>query len=484
MRLLDRYLLRELLLPLGVCMGGFLVFWVAFDLFSELANLQREHATAVGIAQLYWIRLPDLLGTILPVGELLALLYALTHHARHNELTAMRAAGVGLWRICVPYLVLGLLLSLGSWWINETLLPDAKEREDRLRASWTDPAATIESRQWRTQVNFQNQTDRRAWSLGAFNLATAEMRQPRLSMYLPPEARWEITAETARWTNGYWRLTNGLDLFHRSASDPDPASMLKPFLTTTELGGTLDGVAGWSGGSIEVSNVVVWRTNLVSPTEAGRPSWRIAALSPVTGEVVGLSGGAPVGARARRLIMADAGIWTHGAWRLLNAREFLYRSATDDLPVTLTRPWLDLPELTETPDVIRSEVRVSALLTGTKAAKRPQLSVAEVRNYLRLHPQLPARHRALLDTQLQARLASPWTCLVVVLIAVPFSAPSGRRNVFFGVAGSIGIAFAYFVLQSVGFALGQSGQMAPWLAAWLPNLAFGATGIVLISRVR
>jgi lipopolysaccharide export LptBFGC system permease protein LptF len=35
MRLLDRYLLRELLIPLGYCFGGFLVFWLAFDLFSS-----------------------------------------------------------------------------------------------------------------------------------------------------------------------------------------------------------------------------------------------------------------------------------------------------------------------------------------------------------------------------------------------------------------------------------------------------------------
>ena len=36
MRLLDRYLLRELLVPLGYCLGGFLVFWITFDVFSEL----------------------------------------------------------------------------------------------------------------------------------------------------------------------------------------------------------------------------------------------------------------------------------------------------------------------------------------------------------------------------------------------------------------------------------------------------------------
>ena len=73
---------------------------------------------------------------------------------------------------------------------------------------------------------------------------------------------------------------------------------------------------------------------------------------------------------------------------------------------------------------------------------------------------------------------------MVVLIAIPFGAPSGRRNVFYGVAGSLALGFAFFVLQRLGFALGQGGQVAPWLAAWLPNIFFTGTGIVLINRGR
>ena len=36
MRLLDRYLLRELIVPLFFCLVGFLIFWTAFDLYSDL----------------------------------------------------------------------------------------------------------------------------------------------------------------------------------------------------------------------------------------------------------------------------------------------------------------------------------------------------------------------------------------------------------------------------------------------------------------
>src|SRR6266436_6323811 len=71
MRLLDRYLLREMLVPLGYCLSGFLVFWVAFDLFSELGDLQEHKMRAGDIALYYVLKAPELLVIILPMALLL-----------------------------------------------------------------------------------------------------------------------------------------------------------------------------------------------------------------------------------------------------------------------------------------------------------------------------------------------------------------------------------------------------------------------------
>jgi lipopolysaccharide export system permease protein len=87
-------------------------------------------------------------------------------------------------------------------------------------------------------------------------------------------------------------------------------------------------------------------------------------------------------------------------------------------------------------------------------------------------------------TEFYSRLAAPWTCLVVVLIAIAFGTPPGRRNPFFGVAGSIFICFGYFVIEQASLPMGASGYLPAWLAAWLPNIIFGATGLWLTSRVR
>src|SRR5260370_33663509 len=123
MRLMDRYLLRELLVPLGYCLSGFLLLWVTSDLITELSGLQEKKLHAGDIAQYYLIKTPEFLVLILPIALLLALLYALTNHARHNEITAIRAAGVSLWRLCFPYFSGGLAASPGVFAPNEFVGP-------------------------------------------------------------------------------------------------------------------------------------------------------------------------------------------------------------------------------------------------------------------------------------------------------------------------------------------------------------------------
>jgi len=374
MRLLDRYLLRELLVPLGYCLGGFLVFWIAFDLFSELGAFQQDKLKPLEIAEYYIVLTPRLLQEIvMPAALLLALLYALTNHARHHELTAMRAAGVSLWRLCVPYLVVGICCSAFLFLLNEEWLPDSAERADRIRKQHTAVPAGSRDQQWQPDLKFRNDGDDRFWRIRAYNVETGEMIEPYVEWRLPDGSRRQMLAERGIRSNGVWTFFN----VHESVPDPSPDSPK------------------------------VWeQTNVLA-----------------------------------------------------------------------------VAEFSETPEQIKSEIKISQL-SSIKAAKRPQLSIEEILDYKRLHPRLRPADRALLDTQLHARLAAPWTCLIVVLIAIPFGAPSGRRNVFAGVAASIFICFTYFILQRFSLALGTGGKLPAEIAAWLPNALFAGAGIWLTARVR
>ena len=125
MRLLDRYLTRELLLPFGLCLGALLIFWSTGELLGELPDLQKAKLHGIDVAKYVLSSAPEKMVILLPVSLLLALLFSLTQHARHNEITAMRAAGISLARLAVPYFAMGLLLSLVLFVVNELVVPKA-----------------------------------------------------------------------------------------------------------------------------------------------------------------------------------------------------------------------------------------------------------------------------------------------------------------------------------------------------------------------
>jgi len=374
MRLLDRYLLRELLIPLGYCLGGFLVFWIAFDLFSELAAFQQQRLQPLEIALYYLVLTPKLLQEIiLPAALLLALLYALTNHARHHALTAMRAAGLSLWRLCVPYLVVGIFFSVFLFLLNEQWMPNNSELAEQIRLRHAAGKSSAADRPWQQDLKFRNDGDDRFWRIRAYNVETGEMIEPYVE----------------------WRLADG----------------------------------------------------------------------------------------TRRQMFAQRGVRSNGVWTFFSVRESIPDPSPDSAQVWEQTNVLAKAEFSETPEQIKSEIKISQL-SNIKAAKNARLTIAEILQYKRLHPHLRKSTRAMLDTQLYARVAGPWTCLVVVLIAIPFGAPSGRRNVFVGVAASIFICFAFFVLQKIGMALGTGGYLPALAAAWLPNALFGGAGIWLTARVR
>jgi lipopolysaccharide export system permease protein len=190
---------------------------------------------------------------------------------------------------------------------------------------------------------------------------------------------------------------------------------------------------------------------------------------------------------AETILDADRAAYLHGIWTFYAAR--VRRDVHGFKLVVLETNVLAKPDFYETPAQINSDIRISASLNtlSLKGAKKADLPVREILDYLRLNPH-PPQGAALLYTKLNGRLAAPWTCLVVVLIAIPFGAASGRRNVFVGVASSLAIFLIYYGLQLICPAIGASDLIktswAPWVMAWFPNLAFGVTGLWLTARVR
>ncbi len=88
------------------------------------------------------------------------------------------------------------------------------------------------------------------------------------------------------------------------------------------------------------------------------------------------------------------------------------------------------------------------------------------------------------EVELYRKLSFPWVTLIMTFIAVPFAVTTGRRGAMYGIGLGIAIAIVYWMASSVFAAVGAGGLVMPLLAAWAPNILFGAGAVYLLLTVR
>jgi LPS export ABC transporter permease LptG len=89
-----------------------------------------------------------------------------------------------------------------------------------------------------------------------------------------------------------------------------------------------------------------------------------------------------------------------------------------------------------------------------------------------------------LKIALQSKIAFPLACLVMVIVALPFSFSVGKRGALYGVAIGMAIGLTYWGLLSLFEQMGRYEMLPPVLAAWGPNILFGAGGLYLFLTSR
>jgi lipopolysaccharide export system permease protein len=127
MKLLDRYLLRELVGPFLFGVGVVLMLFEGSVIFQVLNTLDQR-VSLWGLARVLLFKVPYLLVWSAPVATLFASAFAINRLGRDNEITCIRGAGVSVRRICLPIATVGLLVSIAAFIANERLVPWAERQ--------------------------------------------------------------------------------------------------------------------------------------------------------------------------------------------------------------------------------------------------------------------------------------------------------------------------------------------------------------------
>ncbi|MHB2019984.1 MAG: LptF/LptG family permease [Candidatus Xenobia bacterium] len=359
MKILDRYIIAELLGPLLTGAATFTLLFMSMDTLFRVAHMLVE-GIAIGQAMSYLLdSIPSILVLTLPMAVLLACLLAFGRLSSDSELTAIKAGGVGFTRIALPGIMLALVVSLCSYVLNEKVVPDAlykahnfmiKEYSQNLKQNITFNTMTngSESRVFARKLD-QN--------LGI-------MYDMTMQDYSGNTRTQEVYAKRVVWETGRWIM---YDVYTYNYDKNQQIAM-----------------EGYS------------KSALLSITDTPHE----------------------IAARER-------------------------------LPEEMSREGL--------------ENKIKALEASDPKARE---DVSYNRYVLLYHE----------------KLTIPFTCLVFGLLGMPLGVRPQRTSPSVGLGISLIFILFYYVLMTVSHTLGENSVLPAGVAAWIPNLVFGALGVHLVVR--
>jgi LPS export ABC transporter permease LptG/LPS export ABC transporter permease LptF len=359
--ILDRYVARAWVGHFVLVLAAFWSLFVLVNFMDLFDDIQTNKVKGIIVVRYYAFFSPGIVHLLTPVGVLVAVLITYGLMSRRNEITALKAGGISVYRAAVPVLALGAAVCVVMFGISEYVLPTMSRETTRyLNVIKGRPAqsSSIESHRWVLG------SDGRLYNYD----------------YLGPEGA---------------RRKDRITLYGLTVYDVDPkAWQLRDVLYVAS--------AAWNGMSYDVERG--WRRAF-----ADRPSFHE-----------------------------------------------LRRARTREI---------------EPPSYFGQEERA-----------------ADTLRYRELKAHIASLEALGVDViplrvQLHHKLAYPFVCVVMTLLGIPFSFVVARRGALYGIGASIIIAIIYWACLTVFETLGNNARLPPGLAAWAPNLIFGALALYLVLNL-
>lgn len=124
--LLDRYIIKEVIIFFLFSVGLFSSLGVAIGTISDLAHKVTEYNLPIKTAiKIFWLTIPEFVAYALPISVLLATLLTYGRLSSHSELIALRSIGISIYRLMISALLFSIVITSVTFIFNEFIVPAA-----------------------------------------------------------------------------------------------------------------------------------------------------------------------------------------------------------------------------------------------------------------------------------------------------------------------------------------------------------------------
>jgi lipopolysaccharide export system permease protein len=513
-KLISRYLLRQLAAPFFFGLTALTSLMLLSQIAKKFGSLVGKGLPWTVIAEVFALSIPFIVAMTLPMAVLVAVLYAFSHLAADNEITAMRASGISVYQVLLPVLFWGVFMATFNFLFVDQVLPRSNAR---LRTLLIDIGRKKPTFELREQVI--NEVPPSSYFLRAnrIDANTGHLREVTIYDVGSDASRRVIYADSGLMAYAEGQTDLSLRLFDGSIHSYRPAEPLAFQLTYFKVNdirvknvfdelerNTNEAVRGdREMSTCEMLDVIreskrERREAVRDRSELLRNDLRALLALPQLPppESVEPDQALPPYCRwmesVQELVLpktASAQTPTQG--RGQGQDTTARKPATKGRPAPQARPGLPAPQAPGgrlvrpgTPGrraaaAPRQAPRPAAL------ADRPPLSNWSLTATAVDRAQDSDRRAARFAVEVHKKYSISFACISFVIVGIVMAVRFPRGGIGLVIGGALLMFSVHYVGLTVGESLADRGRMSPWLAMWMPNIVLttlGIIGLIFVSR--
>jgi len=401
MKLLDRYIIKQVLSTFFFVMMILVAIIVVIDITEKVDKFNEKHIPMQVILNYYMDFVPWISGLLTPIICFIAIVYVTSRMAAHTEIVAILSSGVSFKRFLVPYFMASFIIASISFVFNGWVIPHSNRDRLNFEMQYLQNKFYFESRNVHMQTapnvflyiqNYNNQSN------NGYQFSLERFQDKRLVEKLTADnIQWDSTKH--KWTLRFWKRKQ-VDQIFEIKSNADSLTRVKTKAQLSETNESKNSETTLSGKPININPSITFSNNIA---EKGDALDTTLVITPKDFEN--------------------------------NALEY---------------SGMTIPELSQEIDKLH--------FRGTTGVEAYEVE----------------RH---------IRYAAPCTTFVLVFMGVIVSARKSRGGTGFQIALGFLLAFVFILFFTMTRTFAETGSLAPFLAAWLPNFIFGSLSLIMYKYV-
>ncbi|MEI6125027.1 MAG: LPS export ABC transporter permease LptG [Pseudomonadota bacterium] len=207
MLIITQYFSKEFIKTFLLCIASFVVLYLLVDLIERLDDMIKNQVPVALIIQYYLCSTPLIIYQLCPFGVLLCTFITIGLFVKHNEILALKAHGISLFRVLKVFIIIAVCVCFCSLWLQEYLLPYTNRQMKEIKninIKGKKPSTLFK------KYHFWYRTQDTIYNIDYFDPDKNMLRKITI-FYFDSQfsLKKRIDAQSAVWANDIWLFNDG-----------------------------------------------------------------------------------------------------------------------------------------------------------------------------------------------------------------------------------------------------------------------------------